>query len=192
MIPYEFDAERFSRWMAYVLRHNPARYGLQPDRHGYVDFDEFFLIAKRRYPHATPEMLKDIISTGGAGRFEMAGERLRARYGHSIPVEPPGEAVEPPPILYAGLEAERVQPVLKEGLMPRDRQLVHLSESLADALSLITKKTDQSAVLRIDAAGARGAGILFYREGKVYLTARIPAPFLTLEPASSLGRPTAS
>jgi len=34
---YEFDAERFSRWMAYVLRHNSARYGLQPDRHGYVD-----------------------------------------------------------------------------------------------------------------------------------------------------------
>ena len=182
MIPYEFDAERFSRWMAYVLRHNPARYGLQPDRHGYVDFEEFFRIATRRYPQATPEMLRNIITGGGDGRFEMAGERLRARYGHSIPVEPPGEPVAPPPVLYAGVEAERAPAILKEGLMPRDRQLVHLSETLADALSLITKKTDRPAVLRIDAAGARAAGIPFHREGKVYLTARVPAPFLSLEP----------
>jgi RNA:NAD 2'-phosphotransferase (TPT1/KptA family) len=69
--------------------------------------------------------------------------------------------------------------------MPRDRQLVHLSETLADALSLITKKSDQPAVLRIDAAAARLAGNQFYREGKVYLTARVPAQFLTLEPQSS-------
>lgn len=53
MIPYEFDAERFSRWMAYVLRHNPARYGLSPDRHGFVDVEEFLRIAQRRYPKTT-------------------------------------------------------------------------------------------------------------------------------------------
>ena len=68
MIPYEFDAERFSRWMSYVLRHNPDRYGLQPDRHGYVDLDELLRIAQRRYPSMTPERLRALTDGAGAAR----------------------------------------------------------------------------------------------------------------------------
>jgi len=66
LVPYEFDAERFSRWMSYVLRHNPTRYGLQPDRHGYVDLEVFFLIAKRRYPDVAAEQLRTLIEAGVA------------------------------------------------------------------------------------------------------------------------------
>ena len=84
LVPYEFDAERFSRWMSYVLRHNPARYGLTPDRHGFVDFDELFRIAQRRYSGVPADQLRDLMSGGSGGRFELSGSRLRARYGHPI------------------------------------------------------------------------------------------------------------
>src|SRR3989338_7086159 len=100
MIPYEFDAERFSRWMSYVLRHNPTRYGLSPDRHGFVDYEEFFRIASRRYSQVSPERIRAIIEEGGSGRFELRSNRLRARYGHSISVEPLGEPIKPPCRLY--------------------------------------------------------------------------------------------
>ena len=182
MIPYEFDAERFSRWMAYVLRHNPVRYGLQPDRHGYVDFEEFLLIARRRYPHVTPERLRELIEASGSGRFEIAGHRLRARYGHSIPVEPAGSPVAPPARLYHGIDAARVTTVLAEGLKPVDRQLLHLSETLEDAVAIIRRRTEQPAVVRIDAARAHAAGIPFHREGKVHLAATIAPQFLSREP----------
>jgi len=186
MIPYEFDAERFSRWMAYVLRHNPARYGLQPDRHGYVDVEEFLLIARRRYPRVTPERLLEFIETGGTGRFEIAGNRLRARYGHSIVVEPAGPPVEPPARLYHGIDAARAGAALADGLKPSDRQMLHLSDTLEEALTIIRRKTEQPALLRIDAAGAHAAGIPFYREGKVYLVAFIPPAFLSLETGSGV------
>ncbi len=182
MIPYEFDAERFSRWMAYVLRHNPVRYGLAPDRHGYVDFEEFLSIARRRYPRVTPERLRELIELGGAGRFEIAGNRLRARYGHSIAVEPAGPPVEPPPQLYHGIEAARAAAVLAEGLKPVDRQMLHLSGTLEEALAIIGRKTEQPVLLRIDAARAHAAGIPFYQEGKVFLALSVPAPFLSREP----------
>ncbi len=81
--------------MAYVLRHNPERYGLQPDRYGYVDVEEFLRIAKRRYPDLTPERLRQMVESGGSSRFELNGTQVRARYGHSIPVEPVGPPVEP-------------------------------------------------------------------------------------------------
>lgn len=177
LVPYEFDAERFSRWMAYVLRHNPSRYGLQPDRHGYIDLDAFLVIARHRYPALTPEQLRGLVDTG-SHRFEIAGSRLRARYGHSIDAEPPGPAVEPPAQLYHGTEAVQLQTMLQRGLLPIDRRMIHLSETIEDALAVARRKTDQPAVLRILAREAHAQGVAFYREGKVFLARDIPPAFL--------------
>ena len=182
MIPYEFNAERFSRWMAYVLRHNPARYGLQADRHGFVDLEAFMQIAKRRYPQASEETLKKLIDAGTASRFELVENRLRARYGHSIPVQPSSEPVEPPAALYHGIEAMRLPAVLAEGLKPLDRQLLHLSDRVEDAWAMIRRKTPHPAVVRIDAAQAAKDAIRFYLEQKVYLATAIPAVYLRTEP----------
>jgi len=181
MIPYEFDAERFSRWMAYVLRHNPARYGLQPDRYGYVDFEEFFLIAQRRYPGVTPDRLRSLIEAGGSGRFEVSGTRVRARYGHSIPVEPAGPSVEPPARLYHGTDPNRTDAILAEGLKPMGRVMLHLSETIADAWQVASRKTDRPVIFRILAQEAHRAGVVFFREGKLFLTSHIPPQFLALE-----------
>ena len=191
MIPYEFSAERFSRWMAYVLRHNPARYGLQPDRHGYVDFEEFLRIARHRYPDLTPDEIQELIATSGTARFEVAGGQVRARYGHSIPVEPVGPPVEPPPVLYHGTEAPRAEAALTEGLAPADRRMIHLSGTSDEALSIARRKTERPAVLSVDAQAAHRAGVAFYREGAVHLAGHIPAPFLRLEalPASTSPAP---
>ena len=172
--------------MAYVLRHNPVRYGLEPDRHGYVDLDAFFLIATRRYPGVTPERLRELIAAGGSGRFEVAGNRLRARYGHSIAIEPAGPPVEPPERLYHGTEPERTDAILAEGLKPMGRQMLHLSETTEDALSVARRRTDRPTVLRIHAQEAHRAGIVFHHEGKVYLAPSIPAQFIPLEPLSEV------
>ncbi|MDP3723359.1 MAG: RNA 2'-phosphotransferase [Candidatus Omnitrophota bacterium] len=178
--PYEFDAERFSRWMAYVLRHNPARYGLQPDRHGYVDFDAFLLIATRRCPALSLDRLRRFMTTDAAPRFELVGTRLRARYGHSIPVEPVGAPVTPPPQLYHGTEAARVEAIRAEGLSPMGRQLLHLSGTREEATAIARRRTDQPVVVRVFAQEAHAAGIAFYREGNIYLTFQVPAQFLSL------------
>lgn len=184
MTPYEFDAERFSRWMAYVLRHNPTRYGLQPDRYGYVDLEGFLLVASRRYRDISPERLRDLIETNGTVRFEVLGQRVRARYGHSIAVEPPGHPSEPPIQLYHGAEAAHAASILSDGLRPTDRRLLHLSETADEALAIALRKTDRPSVWRVAAREAHLAGIAFYREGKVYLVAHLPARFLVQEPVS--------
>ena len=178
MIPYEFNAERFSRWMAYVLRHNPDRYGLQTDRHGFVDVDEFMKIAQRRYPDLTMDHLKSLIDSSSATRFELAGARVRARYGHSIPVEPVGPPVEPPGQLFYGTDTGRIDTLVSQGLNPLDRRLLHLSETADDAFAIARRKSEQPAVLRIQAREAAQAGVSFYLEGAVYLASFIPARFL--------------
>lgn len=186
MIPYEFDAERFSRWMAYVLRHNPERYGLKPDEHGYVDLWEFIRIASARYPEMNAERLRDFIASSGAARFEIASSRVRARYGHSIPVKPVGQPVDPPRFLYYGTEAARADAIHAGGLTPVDRRILHLSTTQDEALAIARRKTDQPQVFCVHAQEASRAGIAFYREGALYLVSHIPAQFLSLAPPSPL------
>ncbi len=181
MIPYEFDAERFSRWMAYVLRHNPTRYGLTPDRHGYVDLKQFLALAKRRYQTFVSEEFQQIIESSGSGRFEVSGNRLRARYGHSIPVEPLGPPIEPPARLYHGTQAAYTATISAEGLNPVHRRFLHLSETVQDALAIAQRSSDQPAVWCVFAREAHENGTSFYREGKVYLAACLAALFLKLE-----------
>lgn len=182
MLPYEFSAERFSRWMAYVLRHNPERYGLQPDRHGYVVLAEFIRIAKSRYPELSPNRLREFVAEHAASRFEVTEAQVRARYGHSILVEPVGPSVEPPESLYFGTEVGRVDAIRSDGLSPTDRQILHLSATKDEALAIAKRKSDQPAVLCISAKAAHEAGIAFYQESALYLVPHIPAQFISLEP----------
>jgi len=185
LVPYEFDAERFSRWMAYVLRHNPSRYGLQPDRQGFVVLEEFLRVASRRYPDVAPERLRQLVDAAGSGRFEVSDNRLRARYGHSIAVDPPGPPVEPPLRLYHGTDASRVEEILAEGLCPVDRRMVHVSRTAEEALSIARRKTTQPILIAIDAQEAHRQGVAFYAEGNVYLAVAIPPKFLTRQPSPS-------
>ena len=182
MIPYEFSAERFSRWMSYVLRHNPERYGLQPDRHGYVNFEEFLSIAARRYPDLEPDRLRALIEASSTSRFEIALGRVRARYGHSIPVEPVGPPVEQPAFLYYGADAAATDAILADGLKPADRSSLHLSTTLEEALSIAQRKTANPAVFRVLAQEAHHKGVAFFRESELFLAAHVPAPFLAREP----------
>ena len=59
--------------------------------------------------------------------------------------------------------------------------MLHLSETSEDALAVARRKTEQPIVWRIDAQAAHRAGLAFYREGKVFLVAQVPPPFLALE-----------
>ena len=182
MIPYEFSAERFSRWMSYVLRHNPERYGLQPDRHGYVNLEEFLRVAARRYPGLEPDRLLALVEASGESRFEIVGGQVRARYGHSISVEPVGPPVEPPTFLYYGVDAASADTILTDGLKPADRRSLHLSTTREEAWAIAHRKTVTPAVFRILAQEAFRQGVAFFRESGLFLTAHVPAPFLAREP----------
>lgn len=180
MIPYEFDAERFSRWIAYVLRHNPERYGLQTDRHGYVGLQEFLTIAQRRYPGIGLDRLREALTSTGTDRFEVTTDRLRARYGHSIPVEPTGGPVTPPPALYHGTPASDREAIRAQGLKPIERRYLHLSQDAEEARAIALRKAPLVDVWQVNTEAASRAGATFYREGRIYLTGLIAPVWLLL------------
>jgi putative RNA 2'-phosphotransferase len=66
--------------------------------------------------------------------IELKDGKIRATYGHSFPVDLGLEPVQPPPQLYNGTARDLAQSILRVGLKPRDRQYVHLSSSVNEAV----------------------------------------------------------
>ncbi|MDI6641139.1 MAG: RNA 2'-phosphotransferase [Elusimicrobiota bacterium] len=172
------DKVKLSKFMSYILRHNPKGFNLSIDRNGFVDIDELLEIIRKRYSSVSREMIEELIATSDKKRFEIVNNRIRATYGHTIPVELGLSEVEPPEILYHGTSRNSVVRILKEGLKPMSRQYVHLSVTEKDAFQVGLRRENKPAILKIKAREAFRSGIKFFKSGDVYLVKGISPEFI--------------
>jgi len=175
------DPERISRFLSYLLRHRPKEYPMAFDSQGFVDWSEVVNLVQERYRDATEEEIRAVVTESEKQRFELRDDRVRASYGHSFPVELGLEAVEPPKELYYGTARDLAQSILKEGLQPRDRQYVHLSASLEEAVAVGSRRDPVPAIVVVDTSAARQANIAFFRSGPLFLVKSVPQAFLSLK-----------
>ena len=172
--------ERVSRFLSFLLRHNPKQYSLQFDRQGFVPLSQLLAMVQERFDGVTVSELQDVIAESDKKRFELVDGKVRATYGHSVPVELGLEPVVPPAELYYGTARDLALNMLRAGLTPRDRQHVYLSALLEEALAVGRRRDPLPAVLIVRSLSAHSVGIRFYCSGKLYLTDQIPAQFLSL------------
>lgn len=164
---------RMSKLLSKVLRHDPSIADVEPDEAGWVDVDA--LLAGLGWDR---ELLEAVTRPrpGRKDRFELSadGRRVRARYGHSIPVELGYEDVEPPEVLYHGTADRNVERIIDEGISSMRRQLVHLSEDVESARR-VGGRHGRPVIIEIDAAGMAEDGIGFHRlPGGIWLTPEVP------------------
>jgi putative RNA 2'-phosphotransferase len=173
--------ERISRFLTYLLRHQPKEYPLVFDKRGFVDWRDIVELVQERFFDVTEEQIEAVVSASEKRRFELENGRVRATYGHSFPIDLSGTATAPPEKLYYGAARDLAQSMLKNGLRPRDRQYVHLSISAEEAESVARRHDPAPAVLVVDARAAQDQGIRFYQSGPLFLAENIPAKFLSLK-----------
>lgn len=164
---------RLSKKLAYILRHNPKEFGITLDSEGYASLDEIL-----EELGVTKSDVLEVIEKSGKRRFEIKENRIRALYGHSIPVDLKHHEIEPPVELYHGTERKVAPTIFKEGLKPMDRNYVHLSKTKEDAMIVGLRRDTSPAILVIKARQAWEAGIKFFDAGDVVLTEYIPAQYL--------------
>ncbi|MFD1885217.1 RNA 2'-phosphotransferase [Paenibacillus wenxiniae] len=172
--------KQLSKQMSFVLRHRPEDYGIVLDPEDGSCLLQQLVEALTTHGDAgtvTEDELREVVAHSDKQRFEINGDRIRARYGHSSP-EVQYAAATPPGVLYHGT-AESIWPIIQqEGLKPMGRQYVHLSASTAFA-ALAGKRKGKLLMLRIDATAAALDGILFYDAGhNVWLAHHIPAAYI--------------
>jgi len=158
---------RVSRYMSYLLRHNPE--DLKMDRYGFVSLDELLQKIRKRF-QVDKTFIVEIVEKSDRRRYEIVDSKIRALYGHTIPVLQELEEDKVVKLLYHGTTVDSASKILKEGLKPMKRKWVHLSPTIEIAIHVGSRRTSKPVVLEIDAETARKNGARFYRAiGTVYL-----------------------
>jgi putative RNA 2'-phosphotransferase len=175
-----FSPERISRFLSYLLRHQPKEFPLSFDRQGFVSWQDVVATVQDRFQEVTEAEIRSVVTGSDKKRFELKDDKVRATYGHSFPVDLGFEVAEPPAELYLGTARDLGESILRNGLKPRDRRYVHLSSSLQEALAVGKRRDPSPAIIVVDAHSAHAEGIRFFAAGPLFLVESVPPKFLSL------------
>jgi putative RNA 2'-phosphotransferase len=166
-----------SKFLSYVLRHEPQAIGLTLDREGWVDVATLISGAKKLGRELDKALIRAVVESSDKKRFAISedGLRIRAVQGHST------ESVSitfaekvPPEFLYHGTATRFLESIRKEGLKPGERQHVHLSEDVQTATA-VGQRYGKPVVLKIEALRMHKQGFKFFQaDNGVWLVGSIP------------------
>jgi putative RNA 2'-phosphotransferase len=169
---------KVSRYMSYLLRHNPEN--LEMDKHGFVSLDRLVEKVKERFQVDKGFILK-IVEESDRRRFEIIEDKIRALYGHSIDIELKLEEDKLVRVLYHGTTPNAASEILRKGLKSMKRKWVHLSPTVKIAEEVALRRTQKPVILQIKAEAARKNGVKFYKASdKVYLCSNLPPKYIQL------------
>ncbi len=173
---------RASKFLSLILRHRPEKIGLTLDAQGWASVDELLeRLAQRNFP-LDRAGLKQVVAENDKQRFAFNPDRkrIRASQGHSLPVDLGLPPSTPPDALYHGTATRYRESILREGLLPGNRQHVHLSKDIPTALA-VGRRHGRPLVFEVAAARMHADGLLFYlSDNGVWLAAAVPPQYLTL------------
>ncbi|WP_373460121.1 RNA 2'-phosphotransferase [Arthrobacter globiformis] len=168
-----------SRVLSHALRHAPGEYGLALDPQGWAPVTELLRALHRlgqEWELVDETTIREVLEASKKKRHQMAEGRIRALHGHSIPVQALYEPTPPPPVLFHGTARATVPAIRVSGILPMQRQYVHLAETVEQARQVGVRKDLNPAILTVDTGVATASGVLFYRpESGIWLATSIPA-----------------
>ena len=176
--------KRLSKLLSLMLRHEPEKFGLTLDQHGFVPLADVLraVRSRREWQDTGEEQIRLVVRHSDKQRFEIQGENIRARYGHSVEGQIDYEPVEPPEILYHGTAPQSLPAIRREGLRAMRRQYVHLSIEPEQARLVGSRHAPRPVILRVRAREAWQSGVKFYRpEARLFLADAVPAEFVENE-----------
>jgi putative RNA 2'-phosphotransferase len=170
-----------SKFLSYVLRHEPQAIGLTLDREGWTPIDALIAAAAQHGRALDRALIEQVVATSEKKRFAVSadGSSIRAVQGHSTDsVAISFEEKVPPAVLYHGTATRFLESIRAQGLVPGSRQYVHLSEDVQTASS-VGQRYGKPVVLTIAASTMHAQGFKFHQaQNGVWLTANVPPAFI--------------
>lgn len=176
------DSEKISKYLSYILRHNPAAANLELDHQGWADLQELILNSDASY-QLTKEKIMEVVATSDKKRFALSDDhsKIRANQGHSINVDLKLEEAVPPELLYHGTATRFLANIEREGLLPMKRHHVHLTRDVGIARQ-VGSRYGIPVILAIRSGEMHRQGIPFYRsQNGVWLTEKVTTEFIQIE-----------
>lgn len=175
---------QLSKEISYALRHAPWEYELELDENGWVRVEQLLTSLKEngKWESVTIGDLEHIIENSDKKRHELVDGKIRALYGHSLPKKIIKKSTEPPVILFHGTVRRFLEAIENKGLLPKERQYVHLSNDIETALEVGKRREDKPVILEIESKKAWDEGVKFYLgNDKVWLADNIPSKYIKVK-----------
>ncbi|AFD05914.1 RNA 2'-phosphotransferase [Solitalea canadensis] len=172
----EKQIKGISKFLSYVLRHNPQEINLSLDANGWASVNELIEKARIKNIEITIDELEVIVSQNDKQRFTFNDEhtKIRASQGHSINIELDLKTTEPPEYLYHGTVTKFINAIKSEGLKKMSRQHVHLSMDRTTA-EKVGSRIGIPVILSIRSGAMHRDGFPFFiSDNGVWLTDSVP------------------
>ncbi len=171
------EVERIGRTLAAILRH--GKFDPDMDDQGFVSMQEVVALVRGRHTYMNwlrPRHIEALIQTDPKGRYETSGGDIRATYGHTIPLDLNLDNVDIPPELFYPVSPDDVERHLAEGILPTDRNMVHLSLGYRDAVRAGSVRYEEPVILVVDTGMCIEMGSDIGRAAKtVFLCRSVPS-----------------
>lgn len=175
------EAVEISKFLSYILRHEPESINLTLDSEGWAEIDELVQLANISGNNITLEQIHSTVYNDKKGRFSVSsdGKRIRAVQGHSLKtVDLKLKEITPPARLLHGTAQRFIEKINNEGLIPKERQYVHLTEDYDTAIKT-GMRYGKPVVLDINSHKMQEDGYKFYQaKNNVWLTSTVPSAYI--------------
>jgi len=166
--------KEISKFLSFVLRHNPGAIGVTLDPEGWVDVD---LIIKNSRKPITLQDIERVVRENDKQRFALKDGRIRANQGHSVKGITAFDKTPrvPPRFLYHGTSLDLFDVIRKQGLKPMSRHHVHLSPDLETAWKVAKRRFGKTPIVfEVLALRMTNEGVEFYlSDNGVWLTDKV-------------------
>jgi putative RNA 2'-phosphotransferase len=175
------DYNELSKEISYALRHAPWEYELDMDNEGFVNVDQLIKALKKveKWKNIDIDFLNKMIENSEKKRHEIVNGKIRAFYGHSIPMRILKEEKIPPKYLYHGTARKFLDSIMENGILKKSRQYAYLSSNVETATIVGKRRDAHPIILTIDAEKASKDGVKFYFGNEmVWLADFIPSKYI--------------
>jgi len=169
-----------SKFLSYVLRHNPEKLGITLDENGWTSVA--ILLEKINVEPYSLSMdeLEEIVATNTKKRFAFNDDqtKIRANQGHSVAIDLGIASKQPPEFLYHGTVEKFIVSIQEKGLIKGSRQHVHLSADKETAINVGSRR-GKPIILTVRSSEMHAENYAFYQsENGVWLTDEVPTKFI--------------
>lgn len=173
------DFIQLSKTVSHALRHEPQSYNLNLDNQGWVLLSDLVIALNSKGIKVDEFDINKMVELSEKKRHQILNGKIRAYYGHSVKDKILKYPVEPPEFLYHGTVQNSLTDILEKGLLPMERQYVHLSIDRSTAEMVGSRRKGDLVILTIRAKEAFLNNIRFYKEENgIWLSDPIPSKYI--------------
>lgn len=170
-----------SKYLSYILRHKPENINLKLDKEGWADIQ---YIIDNSNMELSYNIIKEVVDTNDKQRFSISedGKKIRANQGHTTnKVNITFKKEIPPIILYHGTKEEYLSSIMKKGLLPMERQYVHLSKDIETAKKVGDRRKGKTIILSINTKQMFADNIDFFlSDNNIWLVKKVNKKYIDI------------